>query len=88
MHIKQSSHMATKFIEPNPLNRVVFGTSDMGPATKNLARLSDPANELRRKDIIGRASTFIEEWVVVRCPSSLVPKSVEVNMSSANDICD
>jgi len=68
MHIKQSSNIATKFMDPNPLNRVVFGTSGMGPVTKNLDRLSDPANELMRKDVIGRTSALIQ-FVVARCPS-------------------
>ena len=86
MHIKQSRKIATKFIDPNPFNRVVFGTSGTGPTTKNLARLNDPAKELMRKDVIGMASAP-SQLLDVRYPFAFIGKSAEVNMRRANDIC-
>ena len=88
MLIKQSRKMATKFIDPNPSNRVVFGTSGTGPATKNLAKLYAPAKELRRKDITGTASELRQLIVVDPSPYGFVGKNEDVNMMRANDICD
>ena len=87
MHIKHSRKMATKFIDPNPSNRVVFGTSGTGPATKNLAKLYAPAKELRRKEITGTASELCQ-LIVDLYPSKVVGKNEVVNMMMANDICD
>ena len=86
MHIKQSRKIATKFTDPNPLSRVVFGTSGMGPATKNFARLNDPANALRRKDTIGRASECCQ-LVATRYPFWFTAKREEFNMRRANEMC-
>ena len=88
MHIRQRRKMATKFIDPNPSNRVVFGTSGTGPTTKNLAKLNAPAKELRRKDITGMTSELCQLIVVDPIPSGVVGKNEDVNMMRANDICD
>ena len=88
MLIKQSRKMATKFIDPNPSNRVVFGTSGTGPATKNLAKLYAPAKELRRKDIMGTASELCQLIVGAMSPYGVIGKNEDVNMMRANDICD
>ena len=86
MHIKQSRKMATKFMDPNPSNRVVFGTSGTGPATKNLARPNDPANELMRREIMGRTSV-LNQSTGMRCPTSLTGNSAEVDTIRVNDMC-
>ena len=88
MHIKHIRKMATKFIDPNPSNRVVFGKSGTGPATKNLAKLYAPAKELRRKDITGTASELCQLIVLDPSPHGVVGKKQDVNLMRANDICD
>ena len=75
-----------KFIDPNPLNRVVFGTIGMGPDTKNLARLNDPPNELRRKERIGRGSVWPSSAMDMRLPFASAGKNEEFNMISANEM--
>ena len=87
MHIKHIRKIATKFIDPNPSNRVVFGTSGTGPATKNLAKLYAPAKELRKKDITGITSELCQ-LIVDLSPNGVVGKNEDVNMMRANDICD
>jgi len=83
--MRQSRKIATKFTDPNPLNKVVFDTSGIGPDTKNLARLNDPANELMRKEIIGTVLAFMPS-VDVRSPSAFVGKKDEVNIMRANEM--
>ena len=85
MHIKQRRKMATKFIDPNPSNKVVFGTSGTGPDTKNLARLNDPANELIRKEIIGRISV-LSQSTGIRAPSTFTGKRALVNIMRAKEM--
>ena len=78
--------MATKFIDPNPSNRVVLGTIGTGPATKNLAKLYAPAKALRRKEITGTASELCQ-LIVDLNPPAVVGKKEDVSMMRANEIC-
>ena len=85
MHIRHSRKIATKFTDPNPSNTVVFGTVVTGPATKNFARLNDPAKELRKKVYIGRALGLTQS-IEIRYPASSTGKSADVSIRRANDM--
>ena len=85
MHIMQSRKMATKFMDPSPSNKVVFGTSGTGPTTKNLARLNDPVTELRRKVTMGRTSSVLQ--FLAGSPVTVRGKKLEVNMTRAKHMC-
>ena len=87
VHNKQRKKTARKFIDPNPSNRVVFGTSGTGPDTKNFARLKDPDNELRRKEAIGKASG-LSQSTGVRNPVPSTGKIENDSITMANDMCD